>query len=151
MYLPMVVYAQALYLPGMWVIFYLQSYRFTQPFPTGFQFQSSLIGCVGVVLVLMPLFWAYVQFQVVKVSAVGITCSNGFGKMVTVRWEEVVGIRKLYIPGLPYLLVSTTPTRLKLWLPLFLGNMQEFADKVEEYAGSEHVLYQAVWPHTQHN
>jgi hypothetical protein len=53
------------------------------------------------------------------------------------------------MPGFPYLLVTATGTRLKLWLPLFLHRFGEFVDRVEECAGSNHMLYQAIWYHAE--
>ncbi len=149
MYLPVAVYAQVLYLPGMWVIFYLQAVIYPQPWPTAFHFQASVAGSVGVVAVLAPAFWLYVRRSVVRVSADGFTCSNGFGRLRTVKWGDITAVRSLHIPGFPYLLVTTTQTRLKLWLPLFLGRLDEFTEQVGRFAGPDHILYQALWPRVE--
>ena len=46
-------------------------------------------------------------------------------------------------------MVSTTRTRLKLWLPMFLRDMHDFVEKVEQYAGPDHILYQELWPRVE--
>jgi len=149
MYLPIVVYAQTLYLPGMWLIFFVIGAMNGVAWATEFHFVSSLAGCVGVILTLMPAFWVYVRRHVVRVGPDTFTCSNGFGKLVTVPWSAITKVRPLYLPGLPYLMISTSRTRLKLWLPMFLRDMHEFVEKVERYAGGDHILYQELWPRVE--
>ena len=146
MYLPAVMYAQALYGVGMWLVFFALSRFDGEPFPTVPQAVVYAVNSTLVSLLLIPAFLIYVRKLVVRVSADGFTCPNGVGRMRTVGWGDITGVRRLTLPGFPYLLVTTTRTRLKLWLPLFLGRLPEFAEKVEQFAGPDHLLYQAVWP-----
>jgi hypothetical protein len=143
MYLPAAVYAQFLYAPGMWGAFYfLASAR-------GASLDSRmigpyLIGSAAVAVLLAPAFLVYVWRHRVTVTPDTFTCSNGFGGIPTVPWDSITGVKRLNVPGFPYLLVTSTKTRLKLWLPLFLGRFEEFTEKVEEYAGVDHPLYRAL-------
>lgn len=148
-YFAAVVYAQVLFAPGMWAVIYWQSVQAGLSFPTDWQLGLYVAGSVAVALVLAPAFLAYVFTIPVKVSPAGFTCGNGFGKLVTVPWDSITKVRPLYLPGFPYLMVWTTRTRLKLWLPLFLRDMPEFVERVEGFAGHEHVLYQALWPRVE--
>lgn len=148
-YFAAVVYAQAMFTPGMWAVIYWQSVEAKLPCPTDWQMGLYVAGSVAVALVLAPAFFAYVRTLPVRVSADGFTCGNGFGKLVTVPWESITKVKAFYLPGFPYLLVWTTKTRLKLWLPLFLREMPEFVERVEEFAGHDHPLYQALWPRVE--
>lgn len=146
MYLPAVVYAQVFYGVGMWLILLLLSRFDGQRFPTTSQAAVYVVNSTAVSLVLIPVLLVYVRRLVVRLTPDGITCPNGLGRLVTVPWESVTGVKPFHLPGLPYLMVRTDRTRKKLWLPLFLGRLPEFAEKVEECAGPDHLLYQAVWP-----
>lgn len=141
-YLPAVMYAQALYAPLMWGVFYVTSRGFGGLGRQ--QIELYGLGAAAVAGLLVPAFPIYVLVLKVRVSRDGLTCSNGIGGIKTVPWEAITGAKKLYVPGFPYLLVSATGTRLKQWLPLFLGRMEEFTTKVEEYAGCDHPLYRAL-------
>ena len=145
MYPGAVVYAQAGYTPLVWAQLFLLAPGRPRPFPLTEYVILYIVGSLLLTVILAPAFWVYVRKLVVRVSPDGFTCSNGFGKLVTVPWGSITGVRKLHVPGFPYLLVGRTKTRLKLWLPLFLGRLPEFAERVELYAGPEHPLYQAVW------
>lgn len=141
-YLPAVMYAQALFAPLMWGMFYLTIGGFG-----GLGRQQVVLyglGAAAVAGLLVPTFLIYVFVLKVRVTPDGLTCSNGMGGIKTVPWESITGVKRLILPGFPYLVVSSTKIRLKLWLPLFLGRMEEFSDKVEEYAGGDHPLYRAL-------
>ncbi|MEO2090268.1 MAG: hypothetical protein ABGY75_12310 [Gemmataceae bacterium] len=144
MYLPAAVYAQVLFAGGMWLTFYILAKARGAGLDHA-MVVSYALGAAAVAGLLVPAFLVYVYLLKVTVSPDGLTCSNGFGKMVTAPWDSVTGVKRLIVPGFPYLLVSTSTTRLKLWLPLFLGRMDEFVTRVEGYAGSEHILYQHLW------
>lgn len=106
----------------------------------------QLVGMVGsslvsTILMAPAALWMKLALPV-RVSADGFSCPNGFGKMVTVSWDGILEVRSFNLPGLPYLLVKTDLSRLKLWLP-------QFVEKVEEFAGPDHVLYQALWPRVE--
>lgn len=146
MYLPAAVYAQVLFAGGMWLTFYILA-KIRGTGMDHMMVVSYALGAAAVAGLLVPAFLVYVYLLKVTVTSDGLTCSNGFGKMVTAPWGSVTGVKRLIVPGFPYLLVSTSTTRLKLWLPLFLGRMDEFVGKIEEYAGSDHVLYQHLWRH----
>lgn len=144
MYLSAAVYAQVLFAGGMWLTFYLLAKARGMDMDLG-MVVSYALGAAAVAGLLVPAFLVYVYLFKVTVSPDGLTCSNGFGKMVTAPWGSVTGVKRLIVPGFPYLLVSTSATRLKLWLPLFLGRMDDFVARVDEYAGPDHVLYQHIW------
>jgi hypothetical protein len=148
-YFAAVVYAQAFYTPLIWGVLYLLSPGPPKPFPFTEIATLYIFGSLLLALSLIPAFWVYVRILVVRVSADGFTCSNGFGKLRTVPWGSVTWVKALHLPGFPYLLVTTDRSRLKLWLPLFLRDMPEFAEKVEQFAGADHVLYQALWPRVE--
>ncbi len=145
MYFAALVYAQAFYTPLIWAVLYLLTPGSPKPFPFNEFATLYIFGSLLLALVLIPAFWVYVRILVVRVSADGFTCSNGFGKLMTVPWGAISRVKALHIPGFPYLLVTTDRSRLKLWLPLFLRGLPEFADKVEQFAGADHLLYQALW------
>ncbi len=144
MYLPAAVYAQVLFAGGMWLTFYVLAKARGIDMDLG-MVVSYALGAAAVAGLLVPAFLIYVAVLKVTVSPDGLTCSNGFGKLTTATWGSITGVKRLIVPGFPYLLVSTSATRLKLWLPLFLGRMDEFVAKIEEYAGSDHVMYQHLW------
>jgi hypothetical protein len=149
MYFAALVYAQAFYTPLVWAVLYLLTPGSPKPFPfTDFAI-LYILGSLLLALLLVPAFWVYVRLLVVRVSADGLTCSNGFGKLVTVRWATIMRVKAMPIPGFPYLLVTTTETRLKLWLPLFLRDLPEFTEQVGRFAGTEHILYQSLWPRVE--
>lgn len=148
-YFASVAYAQVLFAPSMWGVIYWQSVQASLPCPTDWQLGLYIAGSVAIALVLAPAFFAYVLTIPVKVSPTGFTCGNGLGKLVTVPWSAITKVRPLYLPGFPYLMVSTSQTQLKLWLPMFLRDMHEFVEKVEQYAGPNHILYQALWPRVE--
>jgi hypothetical protein len=148
-YFAAVVYAQVLFAPAMWGVFYLDSVRFNMPFPTAWNIATYVAGSVLVNLLLAPAFALYVRALPVRVSPDGFSCPNGLGKMVTVPWEAITKVKPLHLPGFPYLMVSTTRTRLKLWLPLMLRDLPEFTELVGRFAGHDHVLYQALWPRVE--
>jgi hypothetical protein len=143
------VYAQLLFAPGLWAVIYWQATAARVPCPTDWQVGLYVIGSLAVAVVLAPAFFAYVRSLPVKVSADGFTCGNGFGKLVTVPWESITRVKPLILPGFPYLMVWTTKTKLRLWLPLFLRDLPEFTEKVEANAGGGHVLYQNLWPRVE--
>ncbi|MCU0705287.1 MAG: hypothetical protein MUF18_15050 [Fimbriiglobus sp.] len=149
MYLTAVVYAQVFFVPAMWTVFYLISRVNDDPFPSLPMAGMYVLGSLALTLVLAPAFWVYVRRLVVKVTPESLTCSNGLGKLVTVPWKSVVGVRPIYLPGFPYLLLRNTRTRLQLWLPLFLGRLPEFTELVGHFAGTDHLLYQALWPRVE--
>jgi hypothetical protein len=149
MYFAAVVYAQVLFAPCMWFVFLLLSWGLGDPFPSAAHAVLYVLGSLMLLVALAPAFWVYVRRLVVKVSPEGLTCSNGFGKLVTVPWEGISRVRPLILPGFPYLLVKTDRTRLWLWLPLFLKRMPEFVEQVERHAGADHMLYQALWPRVE--
>lgn len=102
------------------------------------------------VIMVPAAFWLKFALPV-RVSAGGFTCPNGFGLLVTVPWESIREVRPFTVPGLPYLVVKTDRTRFRLWLPLFLREMSEFVERVEQFAGHDHPLYQALWPRVERN
>jgi hypothetical protein len=114
---------------------------------------GQLIGMVAASVlssVLMAPAAVWMQFALpVRVSANHFACPNGFGKMVTVPWASIQEVRPFTIPGLPYLVVKTDRTRVKLWLPLFLRQLPELVEKVGQFAGHDHVLYRALWVRTE--
>jgi hypothetical protein len=148
-YFAAVVYAQVLFAPAMWGVFYLDAVRFSMPFPTAWNAVLYVVGSVLVNLLMAPAFWVYVRALPVRVSAEAFTCSNGFGKTVAVPWDSITGVKHLPLPGFPYLLVTTTRTKLKLWLPLLLRDLRGFTEKVEEHAGPDHPLFHALWPRVE--
>ena len=99
MYFGAAVYAQALYVPGMWAIFYLLSVAYRAPFPTADEFVLSVAGSAGVALVLMPAFFVYVRKLVVRVSADGLTCSTGLGTLRAVPWEAISRVQRFTSPA----------------------------------------------------
>ena len=144
MYLPAAVYGQVLFAPGMWLTFYLMA----SARGAGLDETMVVLYAVGsamVAVLLAPAFLVYVWKQRVTVTPHTLTCSNGFGKLVTVPWGSITAVRRLILPGFPYLLVKSTHSRFKLWLPLFLGRFAEFTDRVEEYAGADHPLCPHLW------
>lgn len=142
MYLPAAVYAQVLYAPLMWLVFFLMSGGRGL---TGVHVVMYAAGSAMIAGLLAPAFLVYVHMLKVTVSAAGLTCSNGFGKLETAPWDTISGVKRLAFPGFPYLLVGWTGGRLKLWLPLFLGRFDEFVAAVEDHAGPGHVLNPHLW------
>jgi hypothetical protein len=115
----------------------------------GAEFVGMVAASVISTLLMAPAaLWMKLALPV-RVSPDSFSCPNGFGKMVTVPWGAIRDVKSFNLPGMPYLLVRTDRTRLKLWLPLFLREMPEFVEKVEQFAGQDHVLYQALWPQAE--
>ena len=148
-YFAAAVYAQAFFAPLIWAVLYLLSPGPPKPFPFTEFAILYIFGSLLLALLLVPAFLVYVRMLVVRASADGFTCSNGFGIMRTVPWGAITRARAFHIPGFPYLLVTTTESRLKLWLPLFLRDLPALAEKVEQFAGADHLLYQALWPRVE--
>ena len=134
-YFAALVYAQAFYTPLIWAVLYLLSPGSPKPFPFTEFATLYIFGSLLLAVVLGPAVWVYVRLLVVRVSADGLTCSNGFGKLLTVPWDAITRVKALHIPGFPYLLVTTSRSRLKLWLPLFLRDLPEFVETVGRSAG----------------
>ena len=134
-----------------WLLAYLTAAKFAGAFPT----TNDLIGYVAtslvVTVILFPTAWLLWYALPCKVSADGLACPNAFGKMVSVKWGDITAVRSFWFPGLPYLVVRTSGSRWRLWVPLFLGRLDEFTEQVGRFAGPDHVLYQALWPRVETN
>jgi hypothetical protein len=141
----MLVVGQAFYWALLGITTLVDVIAFDSTFLAGASIGVAVLTSLICSVIMVPAA-AWVKFALpVRVSADGFTCPNGFGKLVTVPWESIRDVRPFTVPGLPYLVVKTDRTRFKLWLPLFMREMPELIERVEQFAGADHLLYQALW------
>lgn len=146
LFIPMLVFGQAIYWLGMGLVLLFDVVASGAQLTANGQLVGLVVGSVAIAVLMLPAALLMAILLPVRVSADGFTCPNGFGKLVTVPWESIRTVKRFTFPAMPYLLVKTDRSWLKLWLPLFLHRLPELAEKLEVYAGSDHVLYRAVWP-----
>lgn len=100
------------------------------------------------ILTVPAAYWMKLMLPV-RVSANGLSAPSAFGKIITTRWADITRVRSLPFPGLPHLVVATTSSWWKLWVPLILTRLDEFTELVGLYGGTDHLLFQALWPRTE--
>lgn len=146
LFLPMLVFGQGVYWLGMGLVLLFDVVASGARLTVSGQLLGLVVGSVAIAVLMLPAALTMVVVLPVRVSPDGLTCPNGFGTLVTVPWDSIRWVKRFSFPAMPYLLVKTDRTWLKLWLPMFLRRLPEFAEKLEEYAGPDHILYRAVWP-----
>jgi hypothetical protein len=69
-----------------------------------------------------------------------LRCTDAFGRYATVTWGSIHTVRPINLILLKYLRLDSGETDRVIWLPLFLTDLDGFADLVREYAGPDHPL-----------
>ena len=72
----------------------------------------------------------------------GVRGYDFYGLYRTLRWAEIVRVRRVSVLGSPYL-VATDGSR-EVWVPLYLPDMARFARAVRACAGDGHPLAVAL-------
>jgi ABC-type dipeptide/oligopeptide/nickel transport system permease component len=93
-----------------------------------------MLTAVFLLVAIVVLIWD------VKISPRSIRCSTFWGFFRTVNWSSIHNVEHRKLAGIPYLVLSTTESRFKIWLPLLLKNFDKFGRRVVQYAGADHPL-----------
>jgi hypothetical protein len=116
-------------------LIYLAALAYGQVLPVGIGF--ALAGFLAVLLSLA------VAVYPVYVRPDGLRSYDLFGVYHTVAWGEVVSARRERVFGLAYL-VATSASGVRLWLPLYLKEMPDFARAVTACASEGNPLVAAL-------
>ena len=100
------------------------------------------IAVILAVTPLMSLLTAFLMCAVykVKISSTGIKCFDFWGRYHTIDWAGISTISPFNFCGLKYLRIHLPQKKIRMWLPLFLIDMQRFHLLVQVYAGADNPL-----------
>jgi hypothetical protein len=113
-------------------------------FPNSFELFIVLLMALATYAVLGLLFYIAVIAFPVKVLAHGLRAYNSYGRYFTVEWAHIDRVGLMNVGGLPYLSIHSSKLKQEITLPLWLENMPEFIQLVEQQAGSHHQLVRAL-------
>jgi hypothetical protein len=103
----------------------------------------ALINVVGTTIIF--------HYYIVYISPKGIKAYDFLGRYYFVEWSSITAVRRFNLLGLKYLLVSSTQSPKRLWVPLFLAELHRFGQLVSKYAGTEHIFTQNFFGKSNHS
>jgi hypothetical protein len=105
-----------------------------------FPVYSDLVFAALLPVGFYAIFWVLAILMPITVKAEGIKCYNTQSRYKEVLWSEIKSVYLMMLCGLPYACVEAESLSSPLTVPLYLENMQDFRDTVNEYAGIRNPL-----------
>ena len=105
---------------------------------------ASLIPWAFFLFLVLVIYIAAAYFKI-SVSPTHLRCYNTFGKYQSVSWLEIRDAETRSMSGIPYIFIYVGRLSQPLTLPVWLRNMQQFRDHVENYAGPNHPLTKVLY------
>ncbi len=116
----------------------------TDRFPSYHDLVLSLLLPWAVYAVLMLFLWLMTIIFPVLVNSKGVKCYNQQCIYKTVAWDEITEAYPVKLYGLKYIFVESERLASPLTIPLYLADIDEFKNKVTNYAGTDNKLSEAL-------
>ena len=95
-----------------------------------------VLSCLFSAASVAVMIWRY-RFTV---GPEGIACYDFWCRPMTTRWEEMRGFRRIALPGIAYVRITTDDRFRALWLPLFVADLERLRNLVALQRGPQHPL-----------
>ena len=105
---------------------------------------TSIPPTIGLSLIVCIVFVVAIMICPLYLVPEGVHGYNFWGKYRTVKWDEMGTIQPMNLFGLRYLIITGTSDGAKIWLPMYLSEMNEFIAGVNDRAGPKHALVEAI-------
>ena len=108
----------------------------------GFKVDLVYLGAALIFLCTLSPLVAFVFASLFKITLkdTGIHGHNFWSTKKFVRWADISDVSTVNLFGLKYLRVSSVNSGLRLWLPLFLSNIDSFTETLKTNLPSENKL-----------
>jgi hypothetical protein len=99
---------------------------------------SIAIVASGLGTALFGIFW----ISGVTINENGLRGRTFWGRRIAIAWDEVASVRKVFVSGIPSLIVRSASSNKELWLPILGRDVRRVYLEIRTYVAPNHPLTQ---------